>query len=230
MASHELNTPITSVQGYLQLLVNIFDENASLMPASSTRIIRTSLGTMNRQVKKLTRLVGELLELSRIQTNRQELNRSSFLFFQLVEEMVQESRLTTSRHPIIFRTDFTGMVYADRDRMGQVMSNLLSNAIKYSKDGGRIEVVLRKENGLIILGVCDEGIGISKKDQSRIFERFYRATGKSEQTYPGFGVGLFIAREIIKAHGGKIKVESQKGKGSTFTVILPVELIRETAI
>jgi signal transduction histidine kinase len=192
--------------------------------------VKSSLTTMNRQVKKLTRLVRELLELSRIQTNRQELHRSSFLLFQLAEEVVQDARLTTSRNPIIFRYDYNGPVFADRDRLGQVMTNLLSHAIKYSKDGGTIEVVLRKENGLIIFSVCDEGIGISKKEQNRIFDRFYRATGKSEQTYPGFGVGLFIAREIVKSHGGRIKVDSQKGKGSTFTVILPLESVREGVV
>ena len=227
MASHEINTPITSVQGYVQLLTNIFEEITSDIPESSARIVKSSLGTMNRQVKKLTRLVGELLELSKIQTNRQELHRSSFLLFQLVEEVVQDAHLTTSRHPIIFRYEYAELVYADRDRIGQVFTNLLSNAIKYSKDGGTIDVVLRKENGLIIFVVCDEGIGISKKEQTRIFDRVYRATGKSEQTYPGFGVGLFIAREIVKAHRGRIKVDSQKGKGSTFTVILPLESIRE---
>jgi len=103
-----------------------------------------------------------------------------------------------------------------------VLLNLLTNAIKYSPDADNVEVYIDGNKEHAIIKVKDHGIGIDKKDQNRIFERFYRVEGKSEQTYPGFGIGLFIANEIIQRHTGTISVKSEKGKGTVFTVTLPL--------
>ena len=135
---------------------------------------------------------------------------------------MQDIRQTTSRHAIIINNDFEGNIYGDKDRIAQVLLNLLTNAVKYSPDADSIEVFLEEKNKKAVIRVVDHGIGIDKKDYQKIFERFYRVEGKSEQTYPGFGIGLFIATEIIQRHNGSISVESIKGKGSVFTVILPV--------
>ena len=140
----------------------------------------------------------------------------------MVEETVQDARHTTSRHALIVNTHFEGIVFGDRDRLSQVLLNLLANAIKYSPEGGPIEITVKGKNGFVEIAVKDEGIGIDKKDHINIFERFYRVEGKSEQTYPGFGIGLFIANEIVQRHEGHMAVQSEKGKGSIFSFTLPI--------
>jgi signal transduction histidine kinase len=106
--------------------------------------------------------------------------------------------------------------------------NLLSNAIKYSPLNKQIKIWIGKESDAVVLKVEDQGIGIDNKDVDKVFDRFYRAAGENEKTYPGFGIGLFLAREIIERHHGSIFVESQKGKGSIFTIKLPMDRIRKT--
>lgn len=223
MASHELKTPITSISGYVQLLLNIYTELDDKKLQLSKATVKSSLTTISKQVSKLTRLISELLDLSKIESGKLELNKTEFDFGDLVEETVQDMRLTTSRHAIIYHHDFTGTVYADKDRISQAILNLLANAIKYSPDADNIQVVVKADKKMVTVMVQDYGIGIDKKDQLKIFDRFYRAEGKSEQTFPGFGIGLFIASEIIHRHHGNITVESEKGRGSLFTVSLPIE-------
>ncbi len=222
MASHELKTPITSIKGYVQLLLNIYDEINEEKFQASRPTVKSSLQTISKQVSKLTRLVSELLDLSRIESGKLELHKSEFDLAALVEETVQDVRLTTTRHAIILHNDFESNVYADKDRISQVLVNLLTNAIKYSPDAERIEVYVEGDTSNAIIKVKDHGIGIDQKDHARIFERFYRVEGKSEQTYPGFGIGLFIASEIVERHEGTVSVESKKDHGAVFTITLPV--------
>jgi PAS domain S-box-containing protein len=222
MASHELKTPITSIKGYVQLLMNIYDEGNEEKLQLAKPVVRSSLGTISKQISKLTRLVSELLDLSRIETGKLELNRTMFDPVMLVEETVQDVRQTTTSHAIIVHSDFEGNVFADRDRISQVLLNLLTNAIKYSPDAHHIDVYINRDVKGVAISVADHGIGIEKKDHVKIFERFYRVEGRSEQTYPGFGIGLFIASEIIHRHNGTIAVKSEKGRGSVFTFTLPV--------
>jgi len=223
MASHELKTPITSINGYVQLMLNIFNEADEERLRASKQTIKSSLNTISKQVVKLTRLISELLDLSRIESGKLELHRTAFDLGTLVEETVQDIRQTASKHAIILHNDFEGKVFADKDRIGQVLLNLLTNAIKYSPDSDSIEVCVDNNKELAVITVKDAGIGIDSKDQIRIFERFYRAEGKSEQTFPGFGIGLFIANEIVQRHNGSISVQSAKGEGSVFTVSIPVK-------
>jgi signal transduction histidine kinase len=139
-----------------------------------------------------------------------------------VEETAQDVRQTVTRHAIIIHNDFKGTLYADKDRVSQVLLNLLTNAIKYSPDASFVEIFVKGDKDNLAISIADQGIGIDKKDQSKIFDRFYRVEGKSEQTYPGFGIGLFIANEIIARHNGTISVKSQKGTGSVFTFTIPL--------
>ena len=222
MASHELKTPITSINGYVQLMLNIFNEADEQRLRTSKQTIRSSLNTISKQVVKLTRLISELLDLSRIESGKLELHKTAFHLGNLVEETVQDIRQTVSKHAIILHNEFEGKIMADKDRISQVLLNLLTNAIKYSPDSDSIEVFVDSNKESAIIKVKDYGIGIDSKDHIRIFERFYRAEGKSEQTFPGFGIGLFIASEIIQRHNGSISVQSEKGKGSVFTVLIPV--------
>jgi PAS domain S-box-containing protein len=221
MASHELKTPITSISGYVQLLSNIYQDIDDDKLQLSKSTVKSSLGTISKQVSKLTRLITELLDLSKIESGRLDLHKTEFDLAILVNEIAQDMRQVSSRHAIAVNLEMDGKIYGDRDRIAQVLINLLTNAVKYSPDTDEVEITLTGSADEAIIRVKDQGIGIDKNEHQKIFERFYRAEGKREQTFPGFGIGLFIASEIIQRHGGKIEVESEKGKGSTFIVTLP---------
>ena len=223
MASHELKTPITSIKGYVQLLLTAFDnqkeENKNLPPL----LVRSSLISVDKQITRLTRLISELLDLSNIETGTLKLRKDKFSLNELAIETVEDILYTNTSHKINLLHNDECYVHADKDRIGQVMINFLTNAIKYSPDSGKIDVrIHRTANGEVAFSVKDYGIGIEKDEQKKIFERFYRAKGREEQTYPGFGIGLFIAHEFVMKHGGQMMVESDKGKGSVFTFTLPI--------
>jgi signal transduction histidine kinase len=166
--------------------------------------------------------MSELLDLSKIETGMLVLSNELFNMNELVIETVQDILYTNSKHTINVFHDFECHMDGDKDRIGQVLINFLSNAIKYSPNSDKVEVWIRQsEKKCVSVSVKDFGIGIDEKDHEKIFERFYRAGGKEEQTFPGFGIGLFIAKEIIERHGGTIGLTSQKGKGSVFTFTLP---------
>jgi len=222
MASHELKTPVTSIKGYVQLLLNMFRDYEAGKENISSQMIQTSLATIDKQIIKLNRLMSELLDLSRIDSGKLELKMQNFDVNDLVRETVDDLQQTT-RHEIRIKNNVDCKLFGDKDRIGQVLLNLLTNAIKYSPKTNSIEVdVYRPSQNIISISVRDHGIGIDKKDHEKIFERFYRVEGKTEQTYPGFGIGLFIASEIVNRHNGTIYVESEKSKGSTFTFTLPI--------
>ena len=166
--------------------------------------------------------MSELLDLSRIDSGKLELKMQNFDLVDLVKETVDDVQQTT-QHQILVNDKADCKFFGDKDRIGQVLLNLLTNAIKYSPKTNSIEVnIYKPSQNIISISVKDHGIGIDKKDHEKIFERFYRVEGKTEQTYPGFGIGLFIASEIINRHNGTISVESEKSKGSTFTFTLPI--------
>src|SRR6266496_610779 len=189
----------------------------------SPLLVKSSLISIDKQVTRLTRLMSELLDLSKIETGMLVLNKELFNLNELIIETVQDILYTNSKHSINVFHDFACNVFGDKDRIGQVLINFLTNAIKYSPNSDKVEVWIKQLNeNHVSVSVKDYGIGIEKKYHERIFERFYRAEGKEEQTYPGFGIGLFIAKEIIQRHDGSILLVSEKGKGSVFTFNLPV--------
>jgi PAS domain S-box-containing protein len=219
MASHELKTPVTSIKGYTQLLLSALKEDENKV---SPLLIRSSLISVDKQITRLTRLMSELLDLSKIETGMLVLSKEIFNLNELVIETVQDILYTNSKHNINIFHDFECHVYGDKDRIGQVLINFLTNAIKYSPNADKVEVWIRQsEKNWVSVSVKDFGIGIEEKDHEKIFERFYRAGGKEEQTFPGFGIGLFIAKEIVQRHGGIIGLTSEKGKGAVFTFTLP---------
>ncbi|HET8865149.1 MAG TPA: ATP-binding protein, partial [Gracilimonas sp.] len=131
---------------------------------------------------------------------------------------------TNTDHKIAVKNMKDATVIGDEERISQVLINFITNAIKYSPDDENVEIKVQKtKNGHIAVSVKDHGIGINKKDQKKIFERFYRVDGENQETYSGFGIGLYLCNEIIKRHNGSISVESKKGKGSVFTFALPCE-------
>jgi signal transduction histidine kinase len=216
LATHELKTPITSVKAFAQVLENRFTKSGD---KDSARL----LAKMGAQLTKVTGLIADLLDVSRLETGKLQFQEKSFDFNELIEEIVEEIQHTDEKHQIIKKFDDTKTLYGDRDRIGQVIVNLLTNAIKYSPKADKIIVETRTNGHVVTLGVQDFGFGIPKNAQKKVFDQFYRVMGKDSETFPGMGLGLYISAEIIRRHKGKIWVESQKSKGSTFYFSLPVK-------
>jgi signal transduction histidine kinase len=214
IASHELKTPITSVKAYTQILGQRFRKAEDM---KSFELVEK----MDSQLDKLTDLIGDLLDVTKIQAGRIQFHESYFDFNELVEETVEELQRTTEKHHITNELQPSITVYGDQDRLGQVITNFITNGIKYSPQADKIIVktVIDKDN--VKLSVQDFGVGLSPVDQAKVFERFYRVGGSKQNTYPGLGLGLYISSEIIRRHQGSVWVESKKAKGSTFCFSLP---------
>lgn len=215
MASHELKTPLTSVKGFTQILKEKYQN-------SGDKFLSNALNTLDRQTIKLTKLISDLLDLSKIKSGSLHFNEEKFNINELVEQIAMEIRLIYPDHKINFNNPGHAHVYADRERMGQVLTNILTNAVKYSPGSNIIELRSAIKDSNVVIAVEDYGVGIMKKDQEKIFERFYRVEGKNQKTFPGFGIGLFIAAEIVRKSNGMIGVRSEPGKGSEFYFSLPV--------
>ncbi len=214
VASHELRTPITSLKMYNQGL------QMHLKKEGNDQLI-SPLVRMENQINKLTVLVSDLLNVSKLQHGKLEFDMEEIDLNELVKEAVDAIQTTEDGHRIIVSGEVSAKVYADKYRINQVVTNLLTNAIKYSPDSDRVVVQLIQEKNNAIVSVEDFGLGIDKEHQNKIFDQFYRVTSKEEKTYPGLGMGLYISKEIVKRHGGDIKVSSRKGKGSRFSFTLP---------
>ncbi len=216
IASHELKTPLTSIKGYVQIL-------QSMKTSVESSFLEKALGIIDKQVNKLTQLIAELLDVSKIKSGGLDFEKEEFEMTELIEEVVTEIRHINPQIEIPVETSERIMVYADRNRIGQVLINFLNNAIKYSPNSMLVKVsCFLSENGVKV-SVEDSGIGIAKRVQEKIFKRFYRVEGKNETTFPGFGIGLFISADIISRHNGNIHLDSEPGKGSTFTFEIPLK-------
>jgi len=215
IASHELKTPVTSIKAYAQVLERMIRSEGDEKKANMVK-------RMDLQLNRLTGLIGDLLDVTKIQSGKMTFNPVKFDFDALVEDTINDVQHTTSQHQIKFNLESNSIIYADKERIGQVIINFLSNAIKYSTDAHHVVVSSYLENGEVILSVEDFGIGISKELQHLVFDQFYRVGGNLQHTYPGLGLGLYISAEIIKSEGGRIWVESDEGKGSTFYFALKV--------
>ena len=213
-ASHELKTPLTSQKAFGELLERLIEENGHTQ-------YKPYIQKINLQTTKLTKLINDLLELSRVQNGRLKMTNRRFSIDTLVHEIVENFQLTTN-HTITLKGRAHKTFIGDRERIGQVITNLLSNAIKYSPKGERVIVTAKATKTKIVISIQDFGIGIDPAFHKKIFERFFRVTGESERTYPGMGIGLHVSQEILSNYNGKIWVESQKGQGSTFYVSLPL--------
>lgn len=216
LASHELKTPVTSIKAFTQILQMKFD-------AEGNNDAVFMLGKMNKQIDKLSQLISDLLDTAKMENGKMHYNMESFDFNDMVNEVVSDVQPATRTHSLNTNLAETENIFGDRERIGQVITNLLSNAIKYSPLANNIIIRSTSDAEHITLDVEDFGIGISEENQSEIFRRFFRVSGHAEDTFPGLGLGLFISAEIIKRHEGTLNVQSTKGKGSTFTLSLPVD-------
>jgi len=215
MASHELKTPLTILSAFTQLLHEQF-------AAEGRQDVVQHLSKMEAQVTNLTKLVVDLLDISKMQAGQLELALEAVDLDELVQGVVENLQPTTTHHLLIEGTAQRHVI-GDRDRLGQVLIILLTNAIKYSPRADTIFVRVAHTRDTLTVRVQDFGIGIAQSHQQRLFQRFYRVLSEKDKTYPGLGIGLYIAHEIIERHGGKIWVESVEGKGSTFSFSLPLQ-------
>src|SRR5665811_415763 len=218
MASHELRTPLTALYGYLQMAERQLGEGGD--PERLQRYLTGAITQAQRQV----RLVEELMDVSRLETGKVRLNPEPTDLGPVVAQVGDLAQGLAEGHTIVVdAVDEPMMVHADPGRLEQVVLNLVNNALKHAPESERIEIRLKRDGGEAVIEVRDQGKGIPKGDLATIFERFSQS-GRSHRMpgEDGLGLGLFISREIVRAHGGSITAESQKGKGATFTIRLPL--------
>lgn len=216
VASHELRTPLTTIKGYTQLLAQTVND---LEPDERATYLNAVLG----EIERMMGLISELLDVSRIETNRLQIHPQPIRWLDFIHGRLDAFRVQHPTRAISFMFEIEEtIVVADPDRMRQVVDNLLSNALKYSPEGSDIDVRVTRDEKHLWMSVSDHGIGIPRDEMPQLFERFHRARNVSSRYYGGLGLGLYIARAIVEAHGGTISVASDEGVGSTFTVRLPL--------
>lgn len=215
--SHELRTPITTIKSYAETMLDGKEEGD--MEAHF-------LSTINSEADRMTRIIKDLLTLSQLDHNKESAKKTRIDMRELLENVVEKMNLSAKKqgHTLTFvATTELPPVTADRDQLERVLTNIISNAIKYTPDGGIIEVFAGHLYNELYVKVKDNGIGIPKKDIDRIFERFYRVDKARTRAAGGTGLGLAIAKEIVEAHGGKIKITSEPGEGTEVMMTLPAK-------
>ncbi len=214
--SHEFKTPLTAIQGFAETLLG-----GALEDAQNSRRF---LEIVRDHAARLGRLTDDLLKLSQIEAGKLDLDLRPVAVADLIESCVETTKLKAAQKQLGLVVDCPAdlpSIRGDSNRLGEVLQNLLDNAVQYTPAGGRITVRAARPEGQVVISVSDTGIGIPQADQERIFERFYRVDAARSREVGGTGLGLSIARHLVEAHGGRITVESEVGRGSTFSVYLP---------
>jgi 4-hydroxy-tetrahydrodipicolinate reductase len=216
--SHELRTPLTAIKGYVDLMIG--GKTGDLNP------IQTEfLGMVQASTRRLTDLINDMLDISRIESGRINVRQETVEFLSVVREAVRMMHNQADARCVTLRLEPPSIplppVRGDRDRIMQVLVNLLSNAIKYTPSGGAISVTIEQENSIITTCIADTGIGISAEDQNRLFQKFFRADNSTTREVGGTGLGLAITKAILERMHGTIRVESEVGAGSRFYFTLP---------
>jgi signal transduction histidine kinase len=211
--SHELRTPLTSISGYVELLLEDVEDEQS----------RVHLQIVARNAERLLSLVNDLLFAARLGAGRLELDLEPVDLRVLVLESVEAARprAEAARVAIVVDDAPVPAVSGERLRLEQLIDNLVSNAIKFTPAGGHVDIAVGARDGVVRLDVSDTGIGIPEEERARLFERFFRSQTALERQIQGTGLGLYISKAIVDAHGGRIAVQSEEGKGTTFMVELP---------
>ena len=218
-ATHELKTPLTSIIGYIDIIL-MRQNKVGPLNEKQQRYLQTA----QRNSYRLKSLVDDLLDISRIESGGLELTPAELELWPEIEEIVTGMQTQLNDKNIDLVLDIPQdicPVLADKLRLGQVISNLLSNACKYSPQGARVTIRAREEDAGVRIDVSDTGIGISPEDQERLFTKFFRADNSSTREVSGSGLGLYITKHLIEAHGGSIWASSQIGQGTTFSINWP---------
>ncbi len=217
IASHELKTPLTSIKLFSQILERKLEKKRDKENIYS-------INKINKQLNVITLLISDLLDVNKIEEGRLVLNKKKFKIKEFIQRVVEEVNYMSQTHQIIYESDSDPVVFSDEERVRQVLINLLTNAIKYSPDAKNVKIRSFEKKKEVVITVLDFGIGIPLKDRHKIFERYYRTNEKKTKNISGFGLGLYIASEIVKRHKGKIWVENPpSGKGSLFSFTLPIK-------
>jgi len=213
IASHELKTPLTTAKAYIELVKLNMEKtkNGNLLYIQKA----------GESINRLNDLIGELLDVNKIKSGKLDLRISKFDFNEMISSSIEGIQLITPDHKIILTGAVKEWVTADRERLQQVFLNLLTNAVKYSPNTDKVFVNIVQENSEVKVSVIDSGIGILKENISKIFTMYYREEGRALQ-FQGLGIGLSISHEIIQRHKGKIWVDSEVDKGSTFSFTFPI--------
>jgi PAS domain S-box-containing protein len=214
VAAHELKTPVAIMKGYADMLLRSSDH----LPVS----LRGAPVAIERGAKRIDRLVNDLLGVSQLLMGCLELRREPLDLAELVGVTARQVAKTTGNHELRIESA-SAVVFGDRVRLTQVIDTLLDNAIRYAPSGGPIEVSVTTRGTEAVVCVRDHGVGIPREKQERIFERFYRAHTDTPHDYGGMGVGLYIAREVITQHGGRMWFQSEEDRGSEFCFGLPLQ-------
>lgn len=214
--SHELKTPVALIKGYAGTL----RREDAVWDAGT---VRNAAAIIEEEADRLTQLINNLLDASRLQAGGLPLQKSDVLLDQMARRLVDKFRTQTDKHLLSVDLPAFPPLQADAGRLEQVLSNLLDNAIKYSPRGGTVRVSGQVQPNQVIITVSDEGIGIPQEEQSHVFERFYRVDDTLSRRAPGSGLGLYLAKAIVEAHGGRIWVDSRPGQGAAFSFSLPLQ-------
>jgi len=217
--SHELRSPLSIIKSYVETLLDQVDP-------SDHQTQREFLTVVNNETDRLTALVSDLLDISRIESGKFEMELSPVALTDIIQGVLRDLGDKSSRHKIVVDIpSHLPDISADADKMIQVFLNLLDNAIKFSPDGGEISIKVEINGKMVKCDISDQGIGIAKEYMPRIFEKFYRVDNSDVYEISGTGLGLSIIKHIIESHGGKISVRSKLRKGSTFTMLLTFERV-----
>ena len=215
IVSHELKTPLTSLSAYIQLLQLYAKKNEDKFAANS-------LDKAHKQIGKMNTMINGFLDVSRLEAGKMQIDKQYFDMATLIKDIEEESVASISSHHVVFASIKPIFIDADRDKIGHVINNLISNAVKYSPARTTISIGCTTRNGTVVVSVRDQGIGIAESDGKRLFERYYRVESEYTKSISGFGIGLYLSAEIIKRHHGKIWLESELNKGSTFYFSVPL--------
>lgn len=217
IASHELKTPLTSVKGYIQLLQRSIDKE-------DKEKAKSHLAKANIQIEKLNSLIVDLLDISKIESGKLKFNMQNFCANDMVNNAVEMLQQANPDFKIIKRGNTNETVFGDEMRLEQVVINFITNAIKYAPGTNEVIVNIDIKNDKLYVSVKDFGLGVSKDQQTKIFEKFYRVEENASH-FNGLGIGLFICSEIIARHNGQIGIYSELNEGSEFYFIIPIKEI-----
>ncbi len=216
--SHELKTPLA--------LIRLFSETLELGRVPSEDKKQQYYRVIHKESRRLTQLINNILDFSRIEAGRREYNFRRVDVARVVDEVLDAYRFQLEQQGFALVVDLQEDVpplEIDQEALGQALLNVVNNAVKYSADEKHVELRLRREGARVTIAVSDHGIGIRKAEQDKIFEKFYRAEDSLVHETRGSGLGLSLVRHIMEAHGGAVELQSTPGKGSTFTLVLPLE-------
>jgi len=216
--SHELRTPLTSIKGFISTL--LMDEDGTFYDFETQREFYKIIDT---ECDRLTRLISDLLNVSRIEAGRAlDLNPKPVTLPALIEKVAAVQKSYTNKHELVVDIkNELPVIVADEDKVDQILTNLTNNAIKYSPKGGTVTITALADGDIVRMSVTDQGMGIPKEHLPKVFDRFHRVDNRDTRTVGGTGIGLYLVKHLVEAHGGKIWVESEVGKGSSFIFELP---------